>query len=151
MASQVKICLKLSVGILLVTPLAAQPGKVVTPVRNRPSGMVAHMPPGTVVLTPRAVQHLAKHLIVNPSNELATASVVADIIRMARTSHMSRDTYHRFLQGTGESELTTAQAAQRLGISPGAVRKRISRGILPAKFDGRVWRINPQDLGEESR
>ncbi|WP_408633190.1 helix-turn-helix domain-containing protein [Mycobacterium hippophais] len=38
--------------------------------------------------------------------------------------------------------LTTAEAAERLGISDRAVRKRIARGRLPAMSCGGRWLVN---------
>jgi excisionase family DNA binding protein len=37
--------------------------------------------------------------------------------------------------------LSVEDAAEALGISPQAVRKRIARGTLPARRDGRGWRV----------
>lgn len=111
--------------------------------------MVAHIPPGSLVLSPRAVHGLARLLSSIPRPmDVPTRAVVSDIIRLSRDSHMSRDTYSQFLEGVGQSSLTTTQAAHRLGISPDAVRKRISRGTLPAQFDGQRWHINPNILKE---
>lgn len=111
--------------------------------------MVAHILPGSLVLSPRAVQGLARLLSSIPRPmDVPTRAVVSDIIRLSQVGHVSRDTYTEFLEGIGESTLTTTQAAHRLGISPGAVRKRISRGVLPAQFDGQRWHINPNTLKE---
>lgn len=42
--------------------------------------------------------------------------------------------------------LTTAQAAQRLGISPRRIRALIAAGRLPARPHGRDWSIREADL-----
>jgi excisionase family DNA binding protein len=43
---------------------------------------------------------------------------------------------------TGETViLTVDEAADLLGITPQAVRKRIKAGTLPARRDGRAWRV----------
>lgn len=42
--------------------------------------------------------------------------------------------------------LTTAEAAQRLGITPAGVRKLVERGRLPAKRFGRDLQIRAADL-----
>ena len=42
--------------------------------------------------------------------------------------------------------LTTAQAATRLGITPGRVRVLIRSGRLPAEKVGRDWVIDETDL-----
>lgn len=43
--------------------------------------------------------------------------------------------------------LTTKQAAERLGCTDSAVKKMISRGVLPAtKFGARAWMIDEADL-----
>lgn len=119
---------------------------------SKPTGMIAHMPPGSVVLSPRAVEVLAGYLRTQPEPPQLDAQVVrADLIRLSRHSPTSRDSFHKFMAGEGCSELTTSQAARRLGISPGAVRKRISRGKLPATFNGRHWLINPQDVEGSAR
>lgn len=117
--------------------------------RHRPTGHVAHIRAGSLLLSPRAVERLADHLQSHPSSDVATMAVIRDIIRLSRAGHTSRDEFTRFMRGDGESTLTTTQAAHRLGITPGAVRKRISRGALPAEFDGAVWRIDPVHLGEK--
>jgi excisionase family DNA binding protein len=39
------------------------------------------------------------------------------------------------------TSLTTAQVAERLGVSESAVRQRIKRGALDATKAGRVWRV----------
>lgn len=115
--------------------------------RNRPSGHVSHLQAGAVVLTARAAHLLARHLGATlPSHDLETRAVVADLIRLSRPGHMSRDPYQEFASGAGESWLTTSQAAHRLGISPAAVRKRISRGTLPARFTGSRWLIATHNL-----
>ncbi|MDK8585772.1 helix-turn-helix domain-containing protein [Corynebacterium kefirresidentii] len=44
------------------------------------------------------------------------------------------------------SKLTTEQAARCLGITPGAVRRRINRGCLPASFEGGRWLIDAKEL-----
>lgn len=44
-------------------------------------------------------------------------------------------------------QLTTTQAAERLGISTRRVRALISAGQLPAKRIGRDWLISERDLG----
>lgn len=44
------------------------------------------------------------------------------------------------------SELTTAQAAARAGITVRGVRKAIERGALPACKVGRDWLITEVDL-----
>lgn len=111
----------------------------------RPSGHVAQVRAGSLVLSDFAVERLARHLSTVPeSHDLSVRAVVADILRLS--GHVSRDPYHEFASGAGESELSTSQAAYRLGISADAVRKRISRGTLPAIFNGRRWVINPDDL-----
>jgi excisionase family DNA binding protein len=47
--------------------------------------------------------------------------------------------------------LTVEQAAEVAGCSPGAVRKRIARGTLPAVRTGRVVRVRTSDLLGEVR
>lgn len=42
--------------------------------------------------------------------------------------------------------LTTAQAAERLGVSVPRILQRIARGELRAERFGRAWMIRPEDL-----
>jgi excisionase family DNA binding protein len=43
--------------------------------------------------------------------------------------------------------LSTAEAAERLGLSPRNVRWLIATGVLPARRVGRDWAILATDLG----
>ena len=45
-------------------------------------------------------------------------------------------------------QLTTTQAAQRLGCSRSAIRRAIEEGRLPAEKFGRDWLIDPRALAE---
>src|SRR5258708_6769801 len=44
------------------------------------------------------------------------------------------------------SQLTVAEAAERLGISPGRVRKLISSGALEAEQVGPVWLVSAESV-----
>ena len=44
--------------------------------------------------------------------------------------------------------LTTAQAAEKLGVSPGRIRQFIRDGRLPATQLGRDYIIQPKDLAK---
>jgi excisionase family DNA binding protein len=44
------------------------------------------------------------------------------------------------------SALTTAQAAEKLGITERGVRNLIESGTLPARKLGKQWFIDPADL-----
>ena len=118
--------------------------------RNQPSGQVSHLAAGAVVLTARAAALLGRHLQGATSHDLATRAVIADLVRLSRPGHVSRDPYHEFASGAGESWLTTSQAAHRLGVTPAAVRKRISRGTLPARFTGHRWLIAAHDIESDT-
>lgn len=47
-----------------------------------------------------------------------------------------------------KTELSTAQAATRLGISPEAVRARLEAGALPGYRVGRTWRIRAATIDD---
>lgn len=47
---------------------------------------------------------------------------------------------------TTNTQLTTLQAAERLGISPRRIRVLITTGRLPAQRLGRDWLIDERDL-----
>ena len=115
--------------------------------RPHRSGQVAHYPPGAVILAPDAVRLLARHLAGSlPPVDAATRAVIADLTRMSRTRPPSRDPLHQSFAEHAQSEISTAEAARRLGISTAGVRKRIQRGQLPARHDGRRWHITITDL-----
>lgn len=115
--------------------------------RRTTSGKVAHCLPGSMILTPEAVQLLARHLAgCFPATDPKARAVVADIIRMSCARPPSRDTLTAFLGREPESEISTTEAGRRLGISPSGVRKRIERGTLPARHDGRRWLISLDDV-----
>jgi excisionase family DNA binding protein len=42
--------------------------------------------------------------------------------------------------------LTTAQAAERLGLDRSSIRRLIAEGLLPAVKFGHVYQIHPADL-----
>lgn len=108
---------------------------------SKPTGIVAHMLPGSVVLAPTAVAILARHFRRHRPDEMGAAAVAADIERMSRTIPTERNYLDYRTLGGPSLELTTEQAAQQLGITASAVRKRITRGQLPARYDGRRWMI----------
>ncbi|WP_080793161.1 helix-turn-helix domain-containing protein [Corynebacterium pacaense] len=112
----------------------------------RPTGIVAHMPPGSVVLAPTAVAILARHFRRFPPQEMGAAAVAADIERMYRTIPADRSLRDITNPPGQQLELTTEQAARQLGITASAIRKRITRGYLPARHDGRRWLITRTDL-----
>ena len=112
----------------------------------RTSGHVAHCSPGSIVLTADAAALLAAHLRTRrPPDNPATRLIIADLQRMSFTGHVSRDTT-RLNPLAERSSISVADAARVLGITPGAVRRRIYRQQLAATFDGRNWRINPHEL-----
>jgi excisionase family DNA binding protein len=49
------------------------------------------------------------------------------------------------------SALTTAQAAQQLGIGESRVLKLIAAGLLPARKFGKAWMIAPRSLEKARR
>ena len=113
----------------------------------RSSGHVAHCPPGAVILTPRALALLAKHLRARREpDDFATSAVVRDIQRLSHASPVSRDVMAPRLVAEVSSEVDTRSAATLLGISPAGVRKRIHRQQLSARFDGTQWWIARAEL-----
>lgn len=105
------------------------------------------LPPGAVVLPPEAVALLVEHLRRAPApSSLATRVLVQDLVRLSRRPASSRDVLVLEEPQVMKSKLTTEQAAHVLGISPGAVRRRINRGQLPATFEGGRWLIEAKDL-----
>lgn len=48
--------------------------------------------------------------------------------------------------GASSGQLTTAQAAQRLGIAERSVRRAIQAGRLPATLLGSRWVLDPEDV-----
>lgn len=113
----------------------------------RTSGHVAHCAPGAILLTPQAAALLAEHLSERRQPDKAAARlVVADLVRLSRPGHESRDKLTLASLIARHSTLSTTEAAEHLGITPAGVRKQIERGHLPATFDGKRWRIHPNDL-----
>lgn len=105
------------------------------------------LPPGAVVLPPEAVACLVEHLRRGPQpSSLAARALVADLTELSRRPASSRDVLVLEKPQVMKSKLTTEQAARVLGISPGAVRRRINRGQLPATFEGGRWLIEAKEL-----
>lgn len=42
--------------------------------------------------------------------------------------------------------LSVTQVAERLGVTPQAIRARIKKGTLPAKMLGKQWTIDEKDV-----
>lgn len=113
----------------------------------RASGQVAHCPPGAVILTPRALTLLARHLRARREpDDFATAAIVRDIERLSHASPASRDVIAPDLTCGVSSEVDTRSAATLLGISPAGVRKRIHRQQLAARYDGTRWWVARAEL-----
>jgi len=98
--------------------------------------------PGSVVLPPESLACLVEHLRRSPQ----PSSLVADLVQLSQRPVSSRDVLVLENQQLVNSKLTTEQAARCLGITPGAVRRRINRGCLPASFEGGRWLIDAKEL-----
>ena len=101
------------------------------------------------MLTPDAAQLLVDHLRTRrPPDNPVTKLVIADLNRLSLTGASSRD--RTVLNPLAKrNSISVAEAARHLGITPGAVRRRIYRRQLAATFDGKYWRINPHNLKGE--
>lgn len=103
--------------------------------------------PGSVVLPPESVACLVEHLRRSPQpSSLAARALVADLVQLSQRPVSSRDVLVLENQQLVNSKLTTEQAARCLGITPGAVRRRINRGCLPASFEDGRWLIDAKEL-----
>lgn len=115
--------------------------------RPATSGKVAHCPPGALIITAEAATSLARFLNAQPAPyDPTTRLIIADINRLARTIPPSREPLAASLPISENRDITTAEAARRTGLTSSAIRKRIAKGIQPARHDGRRWLINSEEL-----
>ena len=77
------------------------------------------------------------------------------VIIIKRTLYLSKATVLLMINGDSRRRrrrnpllgyLTVDEAAEIARLSPGAIRWNISKGFLPAEFDGYRYHIRPQDL-----
>lgn len=113
----------------------------------RPASTVAPAVAGSVLIGPDALRLLTRHLESRRHpDDPATLTVYRQLIALSRACPVVPTHVAPMPTITPPLTVGTAEAAQRLGITTDAVRKRIHRRQIDAWSDGRRWRIPTSQL-----